>query len=92
MTILKLIQVASLSLVLTLGINGSSAFAEGHPGKGSAPQGGHPQYNQEHPQGQNGEHNPQYKGDEHPSQANQGKGGKHGGGSHPEYQHGFKGE
>ena len=91
MTMLKLVQVASLSIMLTLGINGSSAFAEGHGG-GEHPQGGHPQHNQEHPQGQSGEHNPQFQGDEHAPQAHQGKGGEQGGGYHPEHQQGFRGE
>jgi|NOAtaT_6_FD_contig_51_4981763_length_914_multi_1_in_0_out_0_2 hypothetical protein len=86
MTILKLIQVASLSMILTLGINGASAFADGHPSQSQ-----HPQYKGEHP-APNGEHNPEYKGGEHPSQANQDKGSEHGGGYKPELQHGFKAE
>ncbi len=76
MSILKLIQVASLSLLLTLGMNASSAFAEEHPASHS---GTEATASNEHQ-------------DKHPAEHGTAHGSEHAGANHAEHPDASKGK
>ena len=76
MSLLKLVQVASLSLLITLGVNASSAFAEEHP---TSHGGMEATASNEHQ-------------DKHPAEHGTTHGSEHGGANHAEHPDASKGK